>query len=98
MVYIIGLEALALDESNLKVRNQLFTAMSRSNAWVHMSGICDPHTRSEYLFYDEVRQVIHSQERLEFYYRRPPKRLLNDGLDLEETQGPKKVIPAPQRS
>jgi len=98
MVYIIGLEALALDESNLKVRNQLFTAMSRSNAWVHMSGICDPHTQSEYLFYDEVRQVIHSQQQLEFYYRRPPKRLLNDGLELEESQGPRKVIPPPKRS
>ena len=98
MVYIIGLESLALDESNLKLRNQLFTAMSRSTAWVHMSGVLDSQTRTEYLFYDEVRQVIQSKETLKFHYRRPPKRSLNDGLDVEDISVPKKVIPALQRS
>ncbi|MBW4422554.1 MAG: ATP-binding domain-containing protein [Myxacorys californica WJT36-NPBG1] len=55
-VYIDGLERAAEQEDNLLLRNQLFVALTRSQAWVHLSGITDPGTPSDYLFYDEVRR------------------------------------------
>lgn len=38
-VYVIGLDAVAANENDLTLRNQLFTAMSRSRAWLHLSGV-----------------------------------------------------------
>lgn len=78
MVYVVGLELVAEDESNLSLRNQLFVALTRSMAWVHLSGIKEPHTSTNYLLYDEMRQVIDSGNTFSFTYRRPPKRTTND--------------------
>ncbi len=78
MVYVLGLELVAQDENNLKLRNQLFVALTRSTAWVHLSGIQDPNTQSDYLLYDEVRQVISSENTLKFTFRRPPTHVLTD--------------------
>jgi superfamily I DNA and RNA helicase len=79
MVYVLGLEFVAQDEGNVALRNQLFVALTRSMAWVHLSGIQDPDTHSEYLLYDEVRKVIRSGNVIKFTYQKPPKRHLADG-------------------
>ena len=78
MVYVLGMELVAQDENNLTLRNQLFVAMTRSMAWVHLSGIKDPNTHTDYLLYHEMRKVIASGDTLKFTYRRPPKRALAD--------------------
>jgi superfamily I DNA and RNA helicase len=78
MVYVLGLELLAREETNLALRNQLFVALTRSMAWVHLSGIKDPDTHIDYLLYHEMRKVIESGDTLKFTYRRPPKRALAD--------------------
>lgn len=77
-VYVIGLESVAQQEENVLLRNQLFVALTRSMAWVHLSGIKDPHTHADYLFYDEVRRVLSSGTTLQFIYRKPQQRSLMD--------------------
>lgn len=77
MVYVLGLELVAQDENNLALRNQLFVALTRSMAWVHLSGIQDPDTKADYLLYTEMQKVIKSGDTLKFTYRRP-KRALAD--------------------
>lgn len=72
MVYVVGLELVAQDESNLQLRNQLFVALTRSMAWVHLSGIKETRTHSNYLLYDEMREVINSANTFRFTYRRSP--------------------------
>ena len=78
MVYVLGLEMVAQDERNVKLRNQLFVALTRSTAWIHLSGIQDPNTQSDYLLYDEIRQVMASKNTLQFTFRRPPAQVLTD--------------------
>jgi hypothetical protein len=82
-VYILGLESIAQQEDNLLLRNQLFVALTRSQAWVHLSGIKDAHTYSDYLFYDEVRRGIASGTTLRFTYRKPVQRSLVDEDAIE---------------
>ena len=38
MVYVVGLDRIAAREDSIKLRNQLFVAISRSRGWVHLSG------------------------------------------------------------
>lgn len=78
MVYVLGLEAVAQDEANLALRNQLFVALTRSMAWVHLSGVQDSAMHTDYLLYDEIRSVINSGNTLKFTYRKLPKRALAD--------------------
>jgi superfamily I DNA and RNA helicase len=78
MVYILGLELIAQNEDNVALRNQLFVALTRSMAWIHLSGIKDPDTHSDYLLYDEVKKVILSGDTIKFIYQKPPKRNLSD--------------------
>jgi superfamily I DNA and RNA helicase len=54
MVYIVGLEQVAIAENNLNFRNQLFVAMTRSRGWLRLSGL------GSYPLYEEVSQVIKS--------------------------------------
>lgn len=68
MVYIIGLDQVAKDEGNLYLRNQLFTAITRTRAWVTLSGV------GAYPFYEEVQQVLDSGDIFQFVYRKPPLR------------------------
>lgn len=76
MVYIVGLEFVA--QADACLRNQLFVAMTRSMAWVHLSGIQDPSTQTDYLLYDEMRRVIESGSSITFTAHRPPKRVTDD--------------------
>lgn len=52
MVYVVGLDNIAKNESDTKLRNQLFVALTRSRGWVNISGI------GNYPFYEEVNKVI----------------------------------------
>jgi len=68
MVYIIGLDQVAKAEANLYLRNQLFTAITRTRAWVTLSGI------GAYNFYEELQQVLNRGDTFTFTYRQPPSR------------------------
>lgn len=65
MVYVIGLDKVAEDESNFALRNQLFVALSRTKGWLEVSGIGD------FKMYDEFRNVIESGNTFEFTFQRP---------------------------
>ena len=56
MVYLIGLDKIAQNESNIYLRNQLMVALTRTRAWVNISGIGD------YALYRELAQSIDSQQ------------------------------------
>jgi superfamily I DNA and RNA helicase len=71
MVYIIGLDQIAKDESNLYLRNQLLVALTRARAWVNISGI------GNYGMYQEMRQVIASKDQFTFIFKHSPKREIN---------------------
>jgi superfamily I DNA and RNA helicase len=76
-VFILGLEILAQQESSIQLRNQLFVALTRTQGWVHLSGLVEPETGSHYLFYDEILRVLDSGNTLKFTFQ-PPKRNLQD--------------------
>ncbi|MBW4620274.1 MAG: pentapeptide repeat-containing protein [Cyanosarcina radialis HA8281-LM2] len=78
MVYIVGLDNVAKNESNITLRNQLFVALTRSKAWVKLSGI------GKYSLYEEMRRVINSGDTFTFTYNRQPRREINvtDGGEL----------------
>ena len=63
LVYIIGLDYIAQDESNIYLRNQLFIALTRSRGWAYLSGI------GNYEFYQEIKAVISSKDTFKFIYR-----------------------------
>ena len=65
LVYVIGLDEVAKNESDIGLRNQLFVALTRAKGWVTISGIGD------YDFYEEVQQVIDSGNTFEFEFQRP---------------------------
>lgn len=77
MVYVIGFDNIACDESNINLRNQVFVALTRSRAWVCLSGIKDPEIRQDYPLYDEMRQVISSGNTFTFKFQ-PPQRDVSD--------------------
>ncbi len=68
MVYVVGLDNVAKDESNLQLRNQLFVALTRSKGWVKLSGV------GSYTMYEEMWRVMQSGDSFTFTFRRPPKR------------------------
>src|SRR4028119_27225 len=68
MVYVVGLDNVAKDESNLQLRNQLFVALTRAKGWVKLSGL------GSYPMYEEMWQVIRSGDTFTFTFRRPPQR------------------------
>lgn len=79
MVYLIGLDNIAKNESDLKLRNQLFVALTRSRAWVSISGI------GNYSFYDEVNKVIEQGNHFTFTMSGvTPSEDANDDLVEEE--------------
>lgn len=63
MVYIVGLDLIAKDESNLQLRNQLFVALTRAKGWAKLSGI------GAYPLYEELWRVIQSRDSFTFIYR-----------------------------
>ncbi|QLG13243.1 ATP-binding domain-containing protein (plasmid) [Deinococcus sp. D7000] len=73
VVYVVGLDEVARAEGDIQVRNQLFTAMSRSRGWLHLSG----SQMAGRPFEREVRQVLASHPTLTFRPS-PPRRRTDD--------------------
>ncbi|MCU0535343.1 MAG: pentapeptide repeat-containing protein [Hydrococcus sp. Prado102] len=71
MIYIIGCDRVAENESNIRLRNQLFIALTRARAWVKLSGI------GSYPMYEEIERVMQSEDTFTFTFQRPPKREIN---------------------
>ncbi|CQR46293.1 Nuclease-related domain protein [Paraliobacillus sp. PM-2] len=72
MVYVIGVDQIAQQESDIHLRNKLFVALTRAKAWVHLSGIGD------YRMYEEINQVLASKNHFTFTFHQQPKQDLND--------------------
>jgi superfamily I DNA and RNA helicase len=73
MVYVVGFDHIARNESDINCRNQLFVALTRARGWASLSGV------GNYLMYDEMRRVIASDYSFTFNYKRPQKRDISDG-------------------
>jgi superfamily I DNA and RNA helicase len=81
MVYLVGLDNIAKNESDTKLRNQLFVALTRSRGWVDISGIGD------YPFYEEVNKVIAQGNTFTFTLKGvTPSQDANDDLTEEDEQ------------
>ena len=81
MVYLVGLDNIAKNESDTKLRNQLFVALTRSRGWVDISGIGD------YPFYEEVNKVIAQGSTFTFTLKGvTPSQDANDDLTEEDEQ------------
>ncbi|MBO3464444.1 ATP-binding domain-containing protein, partial [Aetokthonos hydrillicola] len=72
MVYVVGLDHVARNESDVSFRNQLFVALTRTRGWANITGV------GNYPMYDEMRQVIASKDTFTFTYKRPPKRDISE--------------------
>jgi superfamily I DNA and RNA helicase len=72
MVYVVGLDHIAQNESNVTHRNQLFVAMTRTKGWLNLSGV------GNYPVYEEMQKVITACDTLKFVYNRPPKRDISE--------------------
>lgn len=70
MVYIVGLDEVGRRDADFALRNQLFVALSRSRAWVHLSG-----THTPPVFREEVEAVLAAGERITFTVRRSMRQL-----------------------
>ena len=68
-VYLVGLDSIAR-EDNICLRHQLFTALTRTRAWVNVSGIGD------YALYEELKQLITNSDRLTLTVTSLPQREL----------------------
>ena len=67
MVYVIGCDNVAKNESNINLRNQLFVGLSRAKGWVSLSGT------GNYPMYNEIQQVIESGDTFTFNYKKPQR-------------------------
>lgn len=72
MIYVIGCDNVAKDESNVGLRNQLFVALTRARGWAVLSGIGD------YPMYQEIQNVLDSGDTFKFTFRKAPQRSMND--------------------
>ncbi|MBP0011930.1 MAG: pentapeptide repeat-containing protein [Roseofilum sp. SID3] len=71
MVYAIALDRIAQDESNLSLRNHLFIALTRTRAWVTISGV------GNYSLYQEFHQLLKPQNSLTFTLPQQSQRSLS---------------------
>jgi superfamily I DNA and RNA helicase len=80
IVYVVGLDMIAEQESNILMRNQLLIALTRSRGWVTMSGIEYPNC---YPFYDEVDETLTStiQGEFRFNYKKDSQSINYDEAD-----------------
>ena|GEM_PF-147404 len=68
MVYVIGFDCIAKNESNLSLRNQLFVALTRSKGWLKLSGT------GAYPMYDEMWRVMQSGDSFTFTWKQHHQR------------------------
>jgi superfamily I DNA and RNA helicase len=66
IVYVVGLDRVAQNESDINLRNRVFVALTRTRGWAYLSGA------GNYPLYDEVRKVIASGDTFTFTFNRPP--------------------------
>lgn len=78
MVYIVGLEAIAKNEGNVKERNKLFTAMTRAKCWVKLMGV------GSYTLYEEIEKAIECNGTFKFKFTKPKKET-DDILEDEQS-------------
>jgi superfamily I DNA and RNA helicase len=78
MVYVVGLDNVAKDESNLQLRNQLFVALTRAKGWVKLSGV-----GSYAMYEEEMSRVMRSGDTFTFTFQRPPQREIS-ATDVSE--------------
>jgi superfamily I DNA and RNA helicase len=77
LVYLVGLDNIAKDESNLYLRNQLFVALTRSKGWVYLSGI------GNYSLYKELELVMQNSDNLQFNLTEPQHNIIiSDRVEL----------------
>jgi superfamily I DNA and RNA helicase len=69
LVYLVGLDRIA-ESDNISLRYQLFTALTRTRAWVNISGVGD------YALYQELTELIQNGDRLTFTVTSQPQREL----------------------
>ncbi len=70
LVYLIGLDQIAQDEANLYLRHQLYVALTRTRAWVNISGI------GNYSLYQELTELIKNSNKISFSTTPLPQREL----------------------
>lgn len=74
-VFVVGLDAVAEKAHEINERNALFTAMTRTKGFLHMSGL------GEYPLYAEIMSVLLSvgnqPDSVQFIYRGAPKTPIN---------------------
>jgi superfamily I DNA and RNA helicase len=68
MVYLVGFDSIAKNESNLILRNQLFVALTRSKGWLKLSGT------GAYPMYDEMWRVMQSGDSFTFTWNQHHQR------------------------
>ena len=68
MVYLVGFDCIAKNESNLSLRNQLFVALTRSKGWLKLSGT------GAYPMYDEMWRVMQSGDSFTFTWKQHHQR------------------------
>lgn len=76
VVYVLGLDQVGQEEQDLALRNRLFTAMTRSRGWLHLSGVGMAGTPFE----REVRAVLGSGDTLRFMPGVPRRRTDDENL------------------
>lgn len=81
IVYLIGLDNIAKNESDLYLRNQLFVALTRSKGWITISGI------SNYSLYQELEYIIASKDTIKFTFTQSPQREIRIGDRADLLQG-----------
>jgi superfamily I DNA and RNA helicase len=69
VVYLIGLDSVAEREHLPEYRNQVFVALTRTRAWVQVSGVGD------YPFFNEFHQVMAAKGEYTFRFKRPDRTL-----------------------
>jgi len=62
-VYLVSLDYIARNDESINLRNRLFVGMTRTRAWVTMTGI------GSYPLYDEIKRAIEGGEEIAFTYR-----------------------------
>ncbi len=69
LVYLVGLDRIA-QADNIYLRHQLFTALTRTRAWVNISGI------GSFPLYRELEQLINQKQKITFTVTNLPPREL----------------------
>ncbi|NLA32208.1 MAG: ATP-binding domain-containing protein, partial [Methanomicrobiales archaeon] len=80
VVYILGFDVIGRNDESIPLRNSLFVALTRSRAWVTLTGI------GRYPIYEEMRTILEqlrSTGGLTFTYRSRPKVAFDAGVDTE---------------